>query len=123
MNKPEKFKIIELIKELIIKIDKQITNFPNKEMELKRRLKDSSYELLQLTYEANITYDARKKLELQVKCVAIIKLLDFLVNQCYEKKIINAERYYKFGETFDNIVRYFSGWINSTKIEIGKMPS
>lgn len=113
----EKFKIIELEKSLIVALDKYLVNFPNKELELKRRIKESGYELLLLTYEANVTLNLEKKKDLQEKCVALIKLLDFLLNQCYEKQIINAKRYFRFGEELDNIVKYFAGWINSVKQE------
>lgn len=118
----EKFKIIELIKDLIFAIDKYLVNFPNKEMELKRRIKDSGYELLLLTYEANVTTNVEKKKDLQERGIAIIKFLDFLLNLCYEKQIINAKRYFKFGESLDNIVKYFAGWVNSTKLEMSKEP-
>ena len=64
-EKTEKFKIIELVKNLIFAIDNYLVNFPNKEMELKRRLKDSGYELLLVTYEANVTTNLDKKMDLQ----------------------------------------------------------
>lgn len=119
---PEKFKIIEMIKDLITAIDKYLVNFPNKEIELKRKIKECAYDLLYITYEANITIDENKRRDLQEKGVAHIKLLDFLVNQCYDKEIINAKRYFRFGESLDNIVRYYAGWINSYKKEIGNKP-
>lgn len=59
--KVEKFKLIELIKELNLAVDKYLINFPNKEIELKRRIKDSAYELLLITYEANVTMNVEKK--------------------------------------------------------------
>ena len=113
--KIEKFKLIELVKELISSIDKYLINFPNKEIELKRKIKDSAYELLLITYEANVTTDINRKVTLQERGVALIKFLDFLISQCYEKQIINSKRYLRFGENLDNIVKYFSGWISSTK--------
>lgn len=123
MTKTEKFKIIELVKAMIDDIDKYIVNFPNKELELKRRLKDSAYELLLITYEANVTSDVNHKLLLEERAISLIKFLDFLINQCYDKQIINSKKYFRFGESLDNIVRYFAGWIKSTKNESGKMPS
>lgn len=120
MIKAEKFKIIELVKNMIKDVDSYIVNFPNKELELKRRLKDTTYELLLITYEANVTTDLSRKLVLQERGVTLIKFLDFLINQCYEKQIINAKKYFRFGESLDNIVKYFAGWINSTQNEIGK---
>ena len=55
--------------------------------------------------------------------MSLIKLLDFLINQCYEKQIINAKKYFRFGESLDNIIKYFAGWINSTKRELSNKPN
>lgn len=113
----EKFKIIELIKELISDIDKYLINFPNKELELKRKLKDCAYELLLITYEANMTTDLSRKTMLQERSIALIKMIDFLINKCYEKEIINTKKYLRFGENLENILKYFTGWIKKTKKE------
>lgn len=118
MEKVEKFRIVELVKNMIADIDKFIVNFPNKELELKRRLKDTGYEILLVTYEANVTIDLNKKLNLIERAVALIKLLDFLINQCYDRQIINSKKYFRFGESLDNIIKYYAGWMNSTKAEI-----
>ncbi len=50
--KYEKFKIVNLVKDLIIAIDKNLVNFPKKEIELKQEIKKSAYELLAIVYEA-----------------------------------------------------------------------
>lgn len=118
--KPEKFRIIELVKELINVVDKYLVNFPNKEIELKRKIKESSYELLLITYEANITVDSLRRNHLQERGIALIKFIDFLINQCYDKQIINSKRYFKFGELLENILKHFVGWNNSSRNQIGK---
>ena len=118
----EKLKIIDLVKELIKSIDKYLINFPNKERELKSKIVSSDYELLLISYEANSTLNNKKKLDFQEKGVALIKFLDFLFNVCYEKQIINSKRYFKFGESLDGILKYYSGWINATKKELGNKP-
>lgn len=109
----EKFKIINLIKELIINIDKNLTNFPKREMELKNNIKNTSYNLLLTTYEANATENLEHKNELLNKTIAQVKYLDFLINLCYDKQIINGKRYIKFGEKLDDIIRYIIGWKKS----------
>lgn len=113
--KYEKFKIINLIKEIVINIDKNIINFPKKEIELKRKIKEASYNLILIAYEANVTTNTERRLELQEKAIAHVKYLDFLINICYDKQIINGKKYIKFGEALDNIIRYITGWINATK--------
>lgn len=115
--KQEKFKIVNLIKDLIVYIDQSIPNFPKKEIELKHKIKDTAYNLLLYSYEANNRSNVEKKIELQEKCIAYIKYLDFLFNLCYEKQIINGKRYLKYGERLDMIVRYIGGWVSVTKEE------
>lgn len=109
--KEEKFKVINFIRELIIYIDKNLENFPRKEIEIKNRIRNISYELLELAYMANITkYDKNKYIE---EIIAKVKVLDFLLNLCYDKQIINSKRYVKFGEKMDDILKYSIGWQKS----------
>ena len=114
MIKQEKFKVANLIKELIVYIDEKLINFPKKEIELKHKIKETAYELLLNMYKANNTSDLSYKIELQENCIAYIKFLDFMFNLCYEKQIINAKKYVKFGEKLEMIVRYIVGWKNVT---------
>ena len=114
MIKQEKFKVVNLIKELIVYIDEKLINFPKKEIELKHKIKEVAYELLLDMYKANNTSDFNYKIELQENCIAYIKFLDFMFNLCYEKEIINGKRYVKFGERLEMIVRYIVGWKNVT---------
>lgn len=119
--KQEKFKVLNLIKDLIVYIDQSVFNFPKKEMELKHKIKETAYNLLLLSYEANNTSDVQRKIELQEKSIAYIKYLDFLFNLCYDKQIINGKKYLKFGERLDMIIRYIGGWTNVTREERAKL--
>ena len=112
--KVEKFKIANMIKELSVIIDQNLTNFPKKEIELKHKIKEANYNLLLIVYEANTTTDVAYRIKLQEKAVAMIKYLDFLINLCYDKQIINSKKYIKFGERLDMIIRYISAWKNAT---------
>lgn len=116
--KQDKFKIISLIKELIIVADKNLVNFPKKEIELKQEIRRCSYDLLLLAQEANITSDKNRRIMLIEKSIAEVKQIDFLVNLCSDKQIINSKKYYKFGESLDRIIRYLVAWINATKSSI-----
>lgn len=111
--KYEKFKIANLVKELIINVDQNLTNFPKKEIELKHIIKQTSYELLPIIYEGNVTTDMNKRQNFQEKAIAKLKYMDFLINLCYDKKIINGKKYLKFGESIDNIIRYVIAWKNA----------
>ena len=111
--KEEKFKVIQYIRELIINIDKNLDNFPKKDIELKNRIRTNSYDLLELVYEANSTRKKERKLEILDKTIAKLKVIDFLINMCFDKQIINNKRYLKFGERIDDISKFTIGWIKS----------
>lgn len=116
--KYEKFKIVNLIKEFIINIDNNLTNFPKKEIEIKHRIKETAYDLLLIIYEGNSTENIERRIELQDKGIAKIKYLDFLINLCYDKQIINGKKYVKFGEKLDYILKYIIAWKNATKSRV-----
>lgn len=109
----EKFKILQFIRELIISIDKEMINFPKKDIELKNRIRSNSYDILELVYEANATFDNKDKIKLLQKAVAKLKIIDFLLNISLDKEIITQKRYIKFGNRIDDILKYISGLINS----------
>ncbi len=109
----EKFKIIQFIRELILIIDKELDNFPKKDIELKNRIRNASYNILELAYKANVITNINKKKEYLEDLFAEIKILDFLLNLCYDKMIITQKKYYKFGEKINDIIKYSTGWLNS----------
>lgn len=114
--KYEKFKIVNLVKDLIINIDNNLVNFPKKEIEIKQLIKKNAYELLLVIYEGNVTTNMEKRQDLQENAIAKLKYLDFLINLCYDKQIINGKKYIKFGESLDNIIRYILAWKNTNKV-------
>lgn len=111
--KTEKFKVIQFIRELLVLIDKQMDNFPNKDIELKNRIRTNSFDLLEISYEANSTQDVELKKNLLNRALAKIKVIDFLLNLSLDKEIINQKRYYKFGNKIDDVTKYIIGWQNS----------
>ena len=108
--KEEKFQVINFIRKLILEIDKELSNFPKKDIELKNRIRNTSYNLLELSYEANTTSNEKNKEALLEKIIAKIKVLDFLLNLCYDKMIINNKKYIKLGYRIDDIIKYTTGW-------------
>lgn len=109
--KEEKFKVINFIRELIVYVDNNLDNFPKKDIELKNRIRNITYDLLELSYIANITKDTKESYIEQI--IAKVKVVDFLLNLCYDKQIINSKRYTKFGEKLDDILKYAIGWQKS----------
>ena len=78
--KEEKFKIIQFIRELIIYIDDNLDNFPKKDIELKNRIRNASYDLLEYAYKANINSNLDEKRNSLENIMAKVKIIDFLLN-------------------------------------------
>lgn len=112
----DKFYIVNLEKKLINDLDKYLTNFPHKEIELKREIMNTAYQMLKITYEANTTYNMNKRNDLQDKVVANIKYLDYLINICYDKKIINSKKYLRFGENLSYLLKYVISWYKVSRV-------
>ena len=111
--KEEKFKVIQFIRELILAIDKEMANFPKKDIELKNRIRANTYDILEIAYEANGVTNVEYKEELLLKIIAKIKVIDFLLNLSYDKKLITEKRYYSFGRRIDDIIKYTTGWLKA----------
>lgn len=111
--KEEKFKVINYIRNLLVVIDNELDNFPKKDIEIKNRIRNNSYDLLEIVYYANNIQDRLQKKNMLDQAIAKIKILDFLINLCYDKKIINTKKYIKFGNKMDEIIKYLIGWKNS----------
>lgn len=106
----DKFYITNLIKNLINDFDKYLINFPHKDIELKKEIMTTSYHMLKLTYEANATYDMNKRINIIEKVIAYIKYLDYLVNLCCDKMIINSKKYLRFGNDLNYLLKYVISW-------------
>lgn len=106
----DKFYITNLIKKMIGDFDKYLTNFPHREIELKSEIMTTSYHMLKIAYEANTTYDKSKRIDIIDKIISYIKYLDYLINLCYDKKIINSKKYLRFGNNLDYLLKYVLSW-------------
>ncbi|MCI8273807.1 MAG: four helix bundle protein [Clostridia bacterium] len=111
--KTEKFKVIEYIRQLLIMIDTELDNFPKKEIELKNRIKTNSFDILELSYEANSIEDVKEKSLLLQKILAKIKVIDFLLNLSFDKEMMSKKKYLKLANRIDDITKYTIGWANS----------
>lgn len=115
----EKFKIIEFIRNLILQIDKELDNFSKKDIEIKNRIRNNSYELLELCYEANANSSLENRVRLLEKSIAKIKIIDFLLDLSYDKQLISNKKYLKLGLRMDDIIKYISGWLKKTTNNTG----
>ena len=110
--KDEKFKVIDFVRKFIIQIDKELDNFPKKDIEIKNKIRSNSYEILELCYEANTTKNKDRKINLLEKCIAKIKVIDFLLNLSYDKQNITNKKYIKLGLSMNDMIKYISGWLS-----------
>ncbi len=109
----EKFKVIEFIRQLLVAVDKELENFPNKELELKKRIESNSFDILEIAYETNSIENTKEKISNLYKILAKIKVIDFLLNLSLDKELITSKKYLKLAARIDDITKYTSGWINS----------
>ena len=112
-----KFKVIQFIREFIIIIDKELDNFPKRDIEIKNRIRTNTYDLLEISYEANSAEDKEYKVKLIIKMIAKVKVIDFLINLSYDKKLITEKKYFKLASRLDDIIKFSTGWMR--KISTG----
>lgn len=115
--KEEKFKILQFIREFIIRVDKEMDNFPKKDIEIKNKIRNESYDLLEIAYEANNSSRKENRIALLEKGIAKIKVIDFLLNLSYDKQIISSKKYIKFGNKLEDIIKYMTGWLKKLQEE------
>lgn len=114
----EKFKVIQFIRELIIRAERELKNYPKKDIEIKQRIRSNSYDLLELSYEANTTGSDKRRVEILEKCIAKIKVIDFLLNLSYDNELITNKKYLKLAAKMNDVVKYISGWLKKLKDKI-----
>ena len=78
--------IVKNIKEFILSLDNFLSNYPRKEYELRNRLVNTSYDLLELVYRSNYKKDYLDRIS------SLISMLDFYLELSFKKKIINEKR-------------------------------
>lgn len=118
--KDEKFKVIQFTREFIVRIDTELNNFPRKDYETKSKIRESSFELLEMFYKANVIQENERKIDILQDAFARVKLIDFLLNLSYDKELISSKKYLKLGDKLNDILMYMTGWLKSIKESIQK---
>lgn len=109
----EKFKILQFIRDLIIVVEKELDNFPKKDIEIKNRIRTAIYDILELAYEANTTQNTDNKKDILVKIISKVKVIDFLLSMSCDKKLITEKKYCKLGLRLGDIAKYSNGWLKN----------
>ena len=106
----DKLELIMNIKKTIIYLDKIVSNFPRNEIVLIDQIKRTSYDMLELSYEAN-TLETKERYFLQTKIIVKLKMLDFYLKLACDKNYISYKKYNKIGEYLLNIIKQINGWM------------
>lgn len=109
----DKLLIATKIKKTIIYIEKMLENYPHTENVLKNKIIDKSYDLLELTYRANIYHETCYMKEVLIN----IRMLEFYIKKSLDKKIINLKKYEVLGNHLLEINRMVNAWITNEKIK------
>lgn len=107
----EKFRVIQLVREFILIVDKELDNFPRKDIEIKTRLRNTCFDLLEMLYEANMIENIEKKKELLEISIAKVKIIDFLINLSFDRELISNKKYLRLGIKLEEMIRYIAGWL------------
>ncbi len=105
----EKFIVAKHIKEFIMMLDDYLINYPRKYYELRNRLVNDSYELLEIIYTANYM-EVEERKSLQVKGIMKISLIDFYIEQSFKKRIISEKQSIRLSKKLLNINKLLRSW-------------
>ena len=105
----DKLLIITKLKKTIEYIDKILDNYPHKYIELKKRLIDSLFDILEYSYMANNNIDRYNNKRI---CIVKLEMIDYYLKLSYEKKIITKRKYEVISNYLLEITKMIFGWIN-----------
>lgn len=110
----DKFIIAKYIKEFILILDDYLLNYPKKYFELRNRLVNDSYLLLELVYLANYSKDNDRK-NIQLKALMKVNIIDFYIEESYKKKIISEKQSIRISNLLMNINKMLYKWMQDGK--------
>ena len=105
--------IISKIKETTIYINKILINFPKINYILKNNIEKTLYSLLEIIYIS--IYDKNNRIDLLYKSLVKIKMLDFYLRICLDKRIINYKKFINICTYLNEITKMIFKWIKSEK--------
>ena len=111
MNTNE-FRIITNLKKFIISLDNILINFPKKEKVLKDKIKETSYEVLELIEYTNLITD---KINYQYQIISKLSMLDFYFEESLKKKYISEKQCKNKCNELLIITKMVYGWIRNGK--------
>ena len=100
--------IIDKLEQLDNYLNNIYSNFPKKDIILKEELQTTIKDIYLNIYLIIYNY----KLDISIKTISLIKYLNYLIDNMYNKKIINNKRYIYIGSLVIEITKLLKGYIN-----------
>ena len=119
-KKARELELIIKIKELTKLVHREILKFPKCERVLKDDLERSLHDLLYCTYYANtLPRDKyqKERVENQYRVGVNIKMINFYIEEAYEKKYISEKVFKMIGNHLINIDNILRGWVRSEGVK------
>lgn len=105
--------IISRIKKTYEYIDKNLENFPHKYINLKNKIENTLFEMLELCYYANYNLDKNNN---QLMCLAKLSMVDYYLKLSYKNELISKKKYISIAKLLSEIHAMIRKWneINET---------
>ena len=108
-----RFQLVLEVKSFIFSIDSLLINFPRKDRELKNRIINDCYDILEYIYLANYKESGRR--EIQEKILAKLNMLDFYFEKSYKCGYISNKVCQNKCNHLLKINKMVRGWIKCDK--------
>ena len=106
-----KFLLANEIKNFILSLDSILINYPKKDIIIKKRIINTSFELLELVYLANNKIDNKENIKYE--CLSKITMIDFYFEYSYKKNYISLKNLNTYIFNLTKINKMLHGWINN----------
>lgn len=106
-----KFLLANEIKNFILSLDSILINYPKKDIIIKKRIINTSFELLELVYLANNKIDNKENIKYEF--LSKISMIDFYFEYSYKKNYISLKNLNTYIFNLTKINKMLHGWINN----------
>ena len=106
-----KFLLANEIKNFILSLDSILINYPKKDIIIKKRIINTSFEILELVYLANNKIDNKENIKYE--CLSKISMIDFYFEYSYKKNYISLKNLNTYIFNLTKINKMLHGWINN----------
>ena len=115
MNSNDGFKLLSSSEKTIDYINKQLINYPKKEIVLKQNIEKTMYQIIEDIYSYRIEDTNRIKFKYLKSLLIQISMLDYYMQVSYKKKIISPKKYISVSNFLIEMKKLSYGVIKSEK--------